>query len=237
MENSEPIKTPAEQLREEKSHEQQSLNLLESKQKNVPIPAKKPEYNPNNLFGTKSKNKDNIHLSDYINDEFFEHLGFDESSGDYKRNLKYGSGVGALGKYQFRKPALEETGYIKYGKFTGKDGIYNADDFIKNPKIQEKAVRELAEKNYRYLNNYKLLSKTGDTIAGKVSDFPVTISDMIAAAHKEGAPMVSKYFNSLEKNDKGQYYIDYSKYSGNTLRGFLAIETRLRTYAKHNENH
>jgi len=223
-----------------KEPEYSQNNLLENS-KNIkkipPVPSRKPEYNPNNLLGTKSKNKDNIHLSDYINDEFFEHLGFDESSGDYKRNLKDGSGVGALGKYQFRKPALEETGYIKYGKFTGKDGIYNADDFIKNPKIQEKAVREFAEKNYRYLNNYKLLSKTGDTIAGKVSNFPVTISGMIAAAHKEGAPMVSKYFNSLEKNDKGQYYIDYSKYSGNTLRGFLAIETRLRTYAKHNENH
>ncbi len=79
------------------------------------------------------------------------------------------------------------------------------------------------------------MSKVGNIIAGKVADFPVTVSGMIAAAHKEGAPMVSKYFNALAKNNKGHYYIDYNKYT-NTLRGFLAIETRLRTYAKHNEN-
>ena len=216
-----------------------SKNLVENRRniKKLPsVPPKKPEYNPNNLLGIKSKNKDLIPLSNYVDKDFFEHLGFDESSGDYKRNLKDGSGVGALGKYQFRRPALEETGYMKSGKFTGKDGIYNIDDFIRNSQIQEKAVREFAEKNYRYLNNYELLSKAGDIIAGKVADFPVTVSGMIAAAHKEGAPMVSKYFNALEKNNKGQYYIDYDKYTGNTLRGFLAIETRLRTYAKHNEN-
>ena len=44
FDKSEPQKAPAEQIHEEKSNEQQSLNLLERKQKNLPLPPRKPEY-------------------------------------------------------------------------------------------------------------------------------------------------------------------------------------------------
>ena len=32
-----------------------------------------------------------------------------------------------------------------------------------------------------------------------ITDFPITISGMLAASHKEGAPMTAKYLKSLEK--------------------------------------
>lgn len=40
----------------------------------------------------------------------------------------------------------------------------------------------------------------------------------------------------LEKNKEGMYYLPYHKYKGNTLRSFLAIETRLREFANLNSN-
>lgn len=83
---------------------------------------------------------------------------------------------------------------------------------------------------------YKVLSLVGANIAGKVANFPITVSGMLAASHKEGGPMTAKYLKSLEKNKEGMYYLPYHKYKGNTLRSFLAIETRLREFANLNSN-
>lgn len=80
-------------------------------------------------------------ITDYLSDEFYSTLGYKESSNDYKKRLNDNQGVGAVGKYQFRKPAFQETGYMdKNGNFTGKDGINSVNDFINNPKIQEKVI-------------------------------------------------------------------------------------------------
>ncbi len=46
--------------------------------------------------------------------------------------------------------------------------------------------------------------------------------------------MTAKYLKSLEKNKDGLYYLPYHKYKGNTLRSFLAIETRLREFSELN---
>jgi hypothetical protein len=174
-------------------------------------------------------------ITDYLSDDFYSTLGYKESSNDYEKRLKDNQGVGAIGKYQFRKPAFQETGYMdENGTFTGKDGINSVNDFINNPKIQEKAIRELLKKNYNYMINYKVLHLLEGTISGKVADFPITISGMLAASHKEGGPMTAKYLKSLEKNKDGLYYLPYHKYKGNTLRSFLAIETRLREFSKLN---
>ena len=122
----------------------------------------------------------------------------------------------------------------KNGNFTGKYGVNSVRDFLNNPEVQEKAVRELLKKNYNYMINYKVLHLLGNTISGKVADFPITISGMLAASHKEGGPMTAKYLKSLEKNKDGLYYLPYHKYKGNTLRSFLAIETRLREFSELN---
>ena len=170
-----------------------------------------------------------------LNDNFYTTLGYKESSNDYKKRLNDNQGVGAVGKYQFRKPAFQETGFMdKNGNFTGKDGINSVSDFLNNPKVQEKAIRELLKKNYNYMINYKVLHLLGNTLSGKIADFPITISGMLAASHKEGGPMTAKYLISLEKNKDGLYYLPYHKYKGNTLRSFLAIETRLREFSNLN---
>ena len=174
-------------------------------------------------------------IYNYLNDNFYTTLGYKESSNDYKKRLNDNQGVGAVGKYQFRKPAFQETGFMdKNGNFTGKDGINSVNDFIHNPKIQEKAVRELLKRNYNYMIKYKVQNLLGNTLSGKVADFPITISGILAASHKEGGPMTAKYLKSLEKNKDGLYYLPYHKYKGNTLRSFLAIETRLREFSKLN---
>ena len=176
-------------------------------------------------------------ITDYLNDDFYSTLGYKESSNDYKKRLNDNQGVGAVGKYQFRKPAFQEIGFMdKNGNFTGKDGVNSISDFINTPKVQEKAVRELLKKNYNYMINYKVLHLLGNTISGKIADFPITISGMLAASHKEGGPMTAKYLKSLEKNKDGLYYLPYHKYNGNTLRSFLAIETRLREFSALNTN-
>lgn len=36
----------------------------------------------------------------------------------------------------------------------------------------------------------------------KVADFPITISGMLAASHKEGGPTTAKYLKSLEKKQR-----------------------------------
>lgn len=173
----------------------------------------------------------------FLSQDFFDLLGFKESSSNYTKHYDDKQGVGAIGMYQFRLPALQEIGYIdKKGKWTGKDGIFSADDLRYNPQIQEKAVREFADRNYKYMQSYKVLSFLGKKLAGKVANFPITISGMLAASHKEGGPMTAKYLKSLEKNKEGLYYLPYEKYSGNVLRSFLAIETRLREFAEVDHN-
>ena len=173
----------------------------------------------------------------FLSQDFFDLLGFKESSSNYTKHYDDKQGVGAIGMYQFRRPALQEIGYIdKKGKWTGKDGIFSADDLRYNPQIQEKAVREFADRNYKYMQSYKVLSFLGKKLAGKVANFPITISGMLAASHKEGGPMTAKYLKSLEKNKEGLYYLPYEKYSGNVLRSFLAIETRLREFAEVDHN-
>lgn len=86
------------------------------------------------------------------------------------------------------------------------------------------------------MQSYKVLPFLRQMIAGKVTNFPITISGMLAASHKEGGPMTAKYLKSLEKNNEGLYYLPYEKYSGDILRSFLAIETRLREFAEVDHN-
>ena len=185
------------------------------------------------LYGEDENSKIKIPSEKFLPQDFFYLLGLKESSLDYKKILDDKHGIGAVGMYQFRMPALQEIGYIdKKGNWIGKDDIFSTADFINSPRIQEKAVREFADKNYKYMEVYKVLPLLGQKIKGKVSSFPITISGMLAASHKEGGPMTAKYLNSLEKNREGVYYLPYEKYSGYKLRSFLAIETRLREFSE-----
>ena len=64
------------------------------------------------------------------------------------------------------------------------------------------------------------------------SNFKVTDTGLLAAIHRTGIDYMNKFFKNLEKDKEGLYYLPYEKYSGDILRSFLAIETRLREFAE-----
>lgn len=108
-------------------------------------------------------------------------LGFRESSNNYSAVNQ----LGYLGKYQFGTAALEDRGYIKasasrtYGQgaltrpdsWTGKDGIKNREDFLRNTQIQESVMFEQLNANYNTLVRTKAISESSEKseIAGMLS--------------------------------------------------------------------
>jgi hypothetical protein len=97
-----------------------------------------------------------------------------------------------LGKYQVGAAALTDQGYIKpeaYKKYgtsavqypdawTGKDGINSKNDFLTNPAVQEKAMDQNLQ------NNYKAMARNGAIQPG---DSPSTVAGMLQTAHLLGA--------------------------------------------------
>ncbi|MGC6430490.1 MAG: peptidoglycan-binding protein LysM [Jejuia sp.] len=106
---------------------------------------------------------------------FKEALAFKESGGDYAIINSYGY----LGKYQFGKETLRLI------------GVKNVQQFLNNPKLQEKAFVANAQRNKwilrRDINNF-----VGKRINGVV----ITESGILAAAHLAGAGSVKKYLRS-----------------------------------------
>lgn len=108
-------------------------------------------------------------------------LGFRESSNNYSAINQ----LGYLGKYQFGAAALVDRGYIKSGAFatygqgaltrpeswTGKDGIKNRDDFLRNTQIQESVMFEQLTANYNTLVRTNAISSGNEKteIAGMLS--------------------------------------------------------------------
>lgn len=201
--------------------------------------------NENAYYDTKvpEKKKKQTPEETYLNNDFYHKLAMEESTDDYTAYNETGGGIGALGKYQLRKPILQDLGYVdKNGKWLGKNNISSANDFYKNHAEQEKAIRDMMNLNYKYLSNNKSLSQQGKTIKKQITDkkaktgenenFEVTIKGLLAAAHREGPGMVKTYLNSLEKNEKGEYYLPYDKIPLH-LKGHLQnVEKRLYKYAK-----
>lgn len=137
--------------------------------------------------------------------KFLEQMAIRESGKDTLSVNKYGY----LGKYQFGKAALKETGYEHVNK----------DKFKNNPKIfneadQDKAMLRLLKLNNRRL--YKLFKKyKGKTING----IKVTKSGMLAASHLAGVGNVMKFLESngnINKHDAfGTSVSDYmQQFSG-----------------------
>lgn len=129
---------------------------------------------------------DNVEASKDIKDRFTPFLGksfvgfkealaFKESGGDYAIVNSYGY----LGKYQFGKETLKLI------------GVKNIQNFLNNPRLQEKAFIANAQRNKwilrRDINNF-----VGKRINGTV----VTESGILAAAHLAGAGSVKKYLRS-----------------------------------------
>lgn len=141
------------------------------------------------------------------NDNFSKIIGMKESSNNYKAVNR----LGYLGKYQFGGMALKDLGYkdIKTGKWTGKDGISNKNDFLESPKIQEKAFSQWRKLLDRYLKNYNVYKH----INSKFKGITVTKHGLMAAAHLVGALGVSKMlkYNKVPEDANGTKATDYMK--------------------------
>lgn len=106
---------------------------------------------------------------------FKEAVAFKESRGKYHIVNDFGY----LGKYQF---GLETLKLI---------GIYNAEQFLYNPELQEKAFMANAQRN-KYVLRKDIARFEGKTISG----IKITESGILAAAHLAGPGSVKKFLRS-----------------------------------------
>ncbi len=129
---------------------------------------------------------------------FREAVAFKESQGRYD----VVNSLGYLGKYQFGKSTLERF------------NIYNTEQFLNNPEMQEDAFIALCS-----LNKWILRKDIERSVGKKINGIEVTESGILAAAHLAGAGNVKKFLRSqgsfMFKDAFGsslQYYL--RKFSG-----------------------
>jgi len=124
---------------------------------------------------------------------FKEALAFKESRGDYFTVNSYGY----LGKYQFGKNTLELI------------GVYNTDEFLNDPELQEKAFIANAARN-KWILRRDIKRFVGKHIDGVL----VTESGILAAAHLAGPGSVKKYLRSYGA-------IGFADAYGTTIRNYM----------------
>lgn len=136
----------------------------------------KPRARKNNSI--KSYNSDYNSYSPFLGKSFVgfkEALAFKESGGKYTTINTYGY----LGKYQFGKETLRLI------------GVKNAENFLNNPNLQERAFIANAQRNKwilrRDINNF---------VGKRVNGVLITESGILAAAHLAGPGSVKKYLRS-----------------------------------------
>lgn len=116
---------------------------------------------------------------------FKEALAFKESRGDYFTV----NTLGYLGKYQFGTETLKVI------------GIYNPNQFLYNPELQEKAFVANAERNKWVLR--KDIKRFEGKVIGGVK---ITESGILAAAHLAGPGSVKKYLRSYGNQNFADAY-------------------------------
>lgn len=124
---------------------------------------------------------------------FKEALAFKESQGNYSAV----NTLGYLGKYQFGKATLQRF------------GIYDTQDFLNSPELQEKAFEALCKVN-KWILRKDIKRSVGKTIKG----IKITESGILAAAHLSGAGNVKKFLRS-----NGNYM--FSDAYGSCLTSYL----------------
>jgi hypothetical protein len=114
----------------------------------------------------------------YLNRDFVafkEALAYRESQGKYTAV----NTLGYLGKYQFGRTTLHRF------------NIYNTQEFLKNPILQEKAFVALCQVN-KWILRKDIKRYIGKTMNG----IKITESGILAAAHLSGAGNVKKFLRS-----------------------------------------
>ncbi|MEX0313560.1 MAG: hypothetical protein AB3N18_05245 [Allomuricauda sp.] len=130
---------------------------------------------------------------------FKEALAFKESQG------RYGvvNTLGYLGKYQFGLSTLNLM------------GVYDANSFLNDPKLQERTFETNIARN-KWILRRDIKRFNGKRIRGVV----VTESGILAAAHLAGAGNVKKYLRSYGKNDVADAYGSSISYYMRKFAGF-----------------
>ncbi|WP_196893226.1 lysozyme family protein [Aureivirga marina] len=111
---------------------------------------------------------------------FKEAIAYKESRGKYDMVNK----LGYLGKYQFGKRTL------KHFK------IYDTQNFLKDPILQERAFVALCS-----VNKWILRKEIQQWVGKKINGVEITESGILAAAHLGGAGNVRKYLRSRGSNN------------------------------------
>ncbi len=110
---------------------------------------------------------------------FKQALAAKESTGLYDLVNAYGY----MGKYQFGRSALRTI------------GIYDFNNFLKNPVLQEKAIHALLS-----INKWELRREIKKYSGRVINGIEITESGLLAAAHLAGASSVKTYLRSNGKN-------------------------------------
>jgi hypothetical protein len=116
---------------------------------------------------------------------FKEALAFKESQGKYRAV----NTLGYLGKYQFGKNTL-----VRFG-------IYNAEEFLQNPELQEQSFVA-----YCKVNKWILRKDIRRSVGKIINGIEITESGILAAAHLSGAGNVKKYLRSNGKKNQRDAY-------------------------------
>lgn len=130
---------------------------------------------------------------------FKEALAFKESQGRYSVVNTFGY----LGKYQFGLGTLNLM------------GVYDANSFLSNPKLQERTFETNIARN-KWILRRDIKRFNGKRIRGVV----ITESGILAAAHLAGAGNVKKYLRSYGKNDVADAYGSSISYYMRKFAGF-----------------
>ncbi|OMP29805.1 peptidoglycan-binding protein LysM [Mangrovimonas sp. DI 80] len=130
---------------------------------------------------------------------FKEAIAFKESRGNYFTV----NTLGYLGKYQFGAETLKLI------------GIYNPNQFLYNPELQEKAFLANAERN-KWILRKDIKRFVGTTING----ISVTESGILAAAHLAGPGSVKKFLRSSGVDNFKDAYGTSVKYYMKRFSGY-----------------
>ncbi|WP_190809021.1 hypothetical protein [Flagellimonas sp. S3867] len=130
---------------------------------------------------------------------FKEALAFKESQGRYS----VVNTLGYLGKYQFGLGTLNLM------------GVYDANSFLNDPKLQERTFETNIARN-KWILRRDIKRFNGKRIRGVV----ITESGILAAAHLAGAGNVKKYLRSYGKNNVADAYGTSISYYMRKFAGF-----------------
>lgn len=149
----------------------------------------------------EAQNLSELHLSDCYSAPklgksfvgFKEALAFKESRGDYFTI----NTLGYIGKYQFGPSTLNLI------------GVYNTNEFLNNPRLQEKAFIANAKRN-----KWILRRDINRFVGKRINGVLITESGILAAAHLAGPGSVKKYLRSYGA-------IGFEDAYGTTVRNYM----------------